>query len=144
MMRDVISADDWSENFQYAIRLVSKRGGPQAVLSSDPTNFTRRFLLENLTTHDIFSESLWFECDRVVSEWEQVSMDRVFLHGRLLHYAERTRFDGPVRPLVVFMHRDVFSIVGVGIRGEDVWDIKRDGRVYRQGEFSRVFACEYP
>jgi hypothetical protein len=57
MMRDVISASDWSENFEYAIRLVSKRGGPQAVLSSDPTNFTRRFLLENLTTHDIFSES---------------------------------------------------------------------------------------
>lgn len=56
MMRDVISASDWSENFEYAIRLVSKRGGPQAVLSSDPTNFTRRFLLENLTTHDIFSE----------------------------------------------------------------------------------------
>ena len=56
-MRDVISASDWSENFEYAIRLVSKRGGPQAVLSSDPTNFTRRFLLENLTTHDIFSKS---------------------------------------------------------------------------------------
>lgn len=55
LIRDVISADDWVENFEYAIRLVAKRGGPQAVLSSDPTNFTRRFLLENLATHDIFS-----------------------------------------------------------------------------------------
>ncbi|KAH8080224.1 fungal-specific transcription factor domain-containing protein [Filobasidium floriforme] len=93
MMRDVISASDWSENFEYAIRLVSKRGGPQAVLSSDPTNFTRRFLLENLTTHDIFScfitqkepvlmdrfDPWWYSCIETSSRsWEWESVERTF------------------------------------------------------------------
>jgi hypothetical protein len=59
LLRDVISGSgDWESTIDYAIRLVAKRGGPQAVLNSDKSNFTRRFLLENLATHDIFSSSL--------------------------------------------------------------------------------------
>jgi hypothetical protein len=110
-MRDVISASDWSENFEYAIRLVSKRGGPQAVLSSDPTNFTRRFLLENLTTHDIFSQSSPFRSARKLSIAKASGNT-----CRLFHYPERARPDGSVRSVVVLLHRNVISVVGMGIR----------------------------
>jgi hypothetical protein len=53
----VISADPtWRENLDYTIALVNKRGGPQALLREEPGNFTRRYLLESLTAHDVFSE----------------------------------------------------------------------------------------
>jgi hypothetical protein len=144
MMRDVISASDWSENFEYAIRLVSKRGGPQAVLSSDPTNFTRRFLLENLTTHDIFSESEFAHPSPVppINPSEVILLSLHLLTSpyqfrpstsahRLLHNPKRTRPHGQVRPLVVLLHRDIVPFVGVGERREDVWDLEGDGGFYR-------------
>jgi hypothetical protein len=53
----VISAGStWQENMEYAIRLVSQRGGAMAVINEEGGNFTRRFLVENLVVHDIFSK----------------------------------------------------------------------------------------
>ena len=94
MIRDVISADiTWHENFEYAIRMVTKRGGPEAVLNEDRSNFTRRFLLENLAAHDVFScfitrkepalldrfEPWWYSCvDHSSVSWEWESVERTF------------------------------------------------------------------
>lgn len=50
---------------------------------------------------------------------------------RLLHNPKRTRPHGQVRPLVVFLHRDVVPFLGVGERREDVWDLEGDGGFYR-------------
>lgn len=41
---------------EFALNLISKKGGPQAMLKPADYSFTRRFLLENLATHDVFSE----------------------------------------------------------------------------------------
>jgi hypothetical protein len=43
---------------EFVLKLAHKKGGPQAMLR-DPcggNTFTRRYLLENLATHDVFSE----------------------------------------------------------------------------------------
>jgi hypothetical protein len=94
MVRDVISADvSWHDNFDYAIRLVTKRGGPQAVLNEDTSNITRRFLLENLAAHDVFScfitrkepalmdrfDPWWYSCvESSSAAWEWESVERTF------------------------------------------------------------------
>jgi hypothetical protein len=53
----VISADpSWRDNLEFALNLINKKGGPQAMLKPPDYSFTRRYLLENLATHDVFSE----------------------------------------------------------------------------------------
>lgn len=55
----VISADPtWADNMEFVLKLAHKKGGPQAMLktTNGASNFTRRYLLENLATHDVFSE----------------------------------------------------------------------------------------
>jgi hypothetical protein len=42
---------------EFALNLIAKKGGPQAMLKPDEYSFTRRYLLENLATHDVFSGS---------------------------------------------------------------------------------------
>ncbi len=55
----VISGDPtWSGSMEYALNLVSRRGGPQAMLRSSTSTFTRRYLLEQIATHDVFSGCL--------------------------------------------------------------------------------------
>lgn len=46
---------------EFVLKLAHKKGGPQAMLkdAGGTNNFTRRYLLENLATHDVFSESLY-------------------------------------------------------------------------------------
>lgn len=53
----MISADPtWADNMEFALKLVNKKGGPQAMLKTTKgSSFTRRYLLENLATHDVFS-----------------------------------------------------------------------------------------
>ncbi|KAK4689735.1 hypothetical protein P7C73_g392, partial [Tremellales sp. Uapishka_1] len=55
-IRDVISADpSWRDNLEFALSLIAKNGGPQHMLRESEYSFTRRYLLENLATHDVFS-----------------------------------------------------------------------------------------
>ncbi|KAL7419001.1 hypothetical protein Q5752_006685 [Cryptotrichosporon argae] len=94
MTRDVLSADaGWRDNLDFAIGLIHKRGGPAAMLARDPANYTRRFILEQLTTHDVFGSFTtgqepnllgawapwWFECEQASTtsaQWE--SCERQF------------------------------------------------------------------
>lgn len=92
LIRDVIGADSgWRDNLEYAVGLVNKKGGPASVLSADPTNFTRRFLIEELTAHDVFSclvtgkepclldnfDPWWFQCvETSKTRWEWESYER--------------------------------------------------------------------
>ena len=58
-IRDVLTADvGWKDNMEFVLNLISKRGGPQAMLKPSEYSFTRRYLLENLATHNVFSELL--------------------------------------------------------------------------------------
>lgn len=54
----MISADPtWLDNMDFMIKLIHKKGGPQAMLNSTKgSSFTRRYMLENLATHDVFSK----------------------------------------------------------------------------------------
>ena len=55
----MIDADDtWQDNLEFALHMISKRGGPLAMLKAPDTTFTRRYLLENLAVHDVFGEIL--------------------------------------------------------------------------------------
>lgn len=55
----VISADpSWRDNLEFALNLINKKGGPQVMLKPPDYSFTRRYLLENLATHDVFSKSI--------------------------------------------------------------------------------------
>lgn len=83
----------WKQNLDFAIRMMYKRGGPAALLAEDPVNFGRRFVIEQLTTTDVFStfttgeEPLllgenapwWFEFDKTaVSDWQWEAYERQF------------------------------------------------------------------
>ncbi|KAL1407159.1 hypothetical protein Q8F55_006573 [Vanrija albida] len=88
--RDVLNADTtWRNNFDFAISCVRRRGGPEQLLSRDPTSFTKRFVLEQLATHEVFScfttgseptllipnSAWWFDIERSSRtgwEWESV------------------------------------------------------------------------
>lgn len=62
-VRDVVTADPgWKDNMEFVLNFISKRGGPQAMLKSSEYSFTRRYLLENLAAHDVFSKSLLCTC----------------------------------------------------------------------------------
>lgn len=53
----MIDADEtWQDNLEFALHMISKRGGPLAMLKAADTSFTRRYLLENLAVHDVFGE----------------------------------------------------------------------------------------
>lgn len=55
-IRDVVTADtSWSDNMEFVLNLINKKGGPQAMLNGAEYSFTRRYLLENLAAHDVFS-----------------------------------------------------------------------------------------
>lgn len=55
-IRDVVLADtSWRDNMEFVLNLISKKGGPQAMLKPSEYSFTRRYLLENLAAHDVFS-----------------------------------------------------------------------------------------
>ncbi|ODN79823.1 hypothetical protein, variant [Cryptococcus amylolentus CBS 6039] len=93
-IRDVISADSsWRDNLEFALSLISKKGGPQAMLQGPGYSFTRRYLLENLATHDVFSsfvtgkepsllgnsDSWWFDSvETSQTRWEWESVERSF------------------------------------------------------------------
>jgi len=54
--RDVVLADKgWKKNLDFALRLILQRGGAVALLNADPHNFSRRFVIEQLATSDVFS-----------------------------------------------------------------------------------------
>lgn len=94
MIRDVVTAQPgWEDNVECAIRLVTKRDGPRAVLREESSNFARRFLLENLATHDVFGcfatqhepaplnefDVWWYAyAESSRSEWEWESVERTF------------------------------------------------------------------
>ncbi|TYJ55671.1 hypothetical protein B9479_003574 [Cryptococcus floricola] len=93
-IRDVISADSsWRDNLEFALSLISKKGGAQAMLQGPGYSFTRRYLLENLATHDVFSsfvtgkepsllgnsDSWWFDSvETSQTRWEWESVERSF------------------------------------------------------------------
>ncbi|WRT64943.1 uncharacterized protein IL334_001883 [Kwoniella shivajii] len=93
-IRDVISADpSWRDNLEFALNLVSKKGGPQVMLQGSEYTFTRRYLLENLATHDVFAsfitgkepamlgnyDSWWFDSvETSQTRWEWESVERSF------------------------------------------------------------------
>jgi hypothetical protein len=55
-VRDVVLADKgWKKNLDFALRLILQRGGAVALLAAEPHNFSRRFVLEQLATADVFS-----------------------------------------------------------------------------------------
>ncbi|KAL1408591.1 hypothetical protein Q8F55_005404 [Vanrija albida] len=106
--RDVLMADkSWKQNLDFAIRMMYKRGGPAALLAEDPSNFGRRFVIEQLTTTDVFStfttgeEPLllgehapwWFEFNKTaVSDWQWEAYERQFGMSReMLELVARCR-----------------------------------------------------
>ncbi|WWC67750.1 uncharacterized protein I206_101662 [Kwoniella pini CBS 10737] len=93
-IRDVISADPtWRDNLEFALNLITKKGGPQVMLQGSEYTFTRRYLLENLATHDVFAsfitgkepsmlgnyDSWWFDSvETSQTRWEWESVERSF------------------------------------------------------------------
>jgi hypothetical protein len=102
---------------EYAIRLVSQRGGAMAVINEEGGNFTRRFLVENLVVHDIFSKSVH---PRPLQTGYM--LDGAFFRScsRLLRDKQRARAAGQVRSVVVRMPGDVQDKMGMGIGRKDV------------------------
>lgn len=108
LIQDVISADPtWSHSLEYAVRLVMRKGGVQSVLDGidfggtvtgysggyAEGGFTRRYLLENLATHEVFScfvtqkepsllthsDPWWYTCVQSSQRsWEWESVERTF------------------------------------------------------------------
>ena len=91
-IRDVIDADEtWQDNLEFALHMISKRGGPLAMLKAADTSFTRRYLLENLAVHDVFGcfitgkepallgnyDPWWFDSvDSSTTRWEWESVEQ--------------------------------------------------------------------
>ncbi|ORX39448.1 fungal-specific transcription factor domain-domain-containing protein [Kockovaella imperatae] len=89
-IRDVISADtSWRDNMEFVINLTNRKGGPHVLLRPQEYSFTRRYLLETLALHDVFSHFVtgkgpsliggfdpwWFDsvhASNGKSEWESV------------------------------------------------------------------------
>ncbi|ORY24898.1 hypothetical protein BCR39DRAFT_561360 [Naematelia encephala] len=88
----------WGANLEFAMNYVNRKGGPQAMLKSPDSTFTRRYLIENLATHDVFScfitgkepallgnyDQWWFESVETSQtrwEWESVERTRVVIPG---------------------------------------------------------------
>lgn len=118
VLSKVISAGStWQEDMEYAIRLVSQRGGAMAVINEEGGNFTRRFLVENLVVHDIFSKSVH---PRPLQNGYM--LDGAFFPScsRLLRDKQRARAAGQVRSVVVRMPGDVQDEMGMGIGRKDV------------------------
>lgn len=92
--RDVLSADrTWRANLDFALSAIRRRGGPEAVMARDPTSFMRRFVLEQLATHEVFScfttggeptllqtdATWWFDVEKSSStNWEWESIENQF------------------------------------------------------------------
>ncbi|WWD22184.1 hypothetical protein CI109_106675 [Kwoniella shandongensis] len=130
-IRDVISADPtWRDNLEFALNLVGKKGGPQAMLNGPGYSFTRRYLLENLATHDVFSsfvtgkepavlgnyDSWWFDSvETSQTRWEWESVERTFGISRAMVdlVARIAMLDSQKRRL------------GVTLQGgsEEMWDV---------------------
>lgn len=51
----LLADQSWRTNLDFAMRLIQRHGGPEALLSADPKNFSRRFIVEQLTMTDIIS-----------------------------------------------------------------------------------------
>ncbi|GFZ52220.1 hypothetical protein JCM24511_09993 [Saitozyma sp. JCM 24511] len=84
-IRDVISADpSWRDNLEFALNLINKKGGPQVMLKPPDYSFTRRYLLENLATHDEPAllgsyDTWWFDSvETSQTRWEWESVERSF------------------------------------------------------------------
>lgn len=93
LTRDVLNADrTWRHNLDYALAAVRRRGGPEALMARDPS-FIKRFVLEQLATHEVFScfttgneptlltlgAKWWFEVERSSrSAWEWESVENQF------------------------------------------------------------------
>ncbi|KAK8846872.1 hypothetical protein IAR55_005962 [Kwoniella newhampshirensis] len=130
-IRDVISADPtWRDNLEFALNLVGKKGGPQAMLSGPGYSFTRRYLLENLATHDVFSsfitgkepavlgnyDSWWFDSvETSQTRWEWESVERSFGISRAM-------VDLVARIAVLDSQK---RRLGVNLQGgsEEMWDV---------------------
>ncbi|WVQ84847.1 hypothetical protein IAT38_007004 [Cryptococcus sp. DSM 104549] len=130
-IRDVISADPtWRDNLEFAINLINKKGGPQAMLNGQGYSFTRRYLLENLATHDVFAsfitgkepamlgnyDSWWFDSvETSQTRWEWESVERSFGISRAMVdlVARIAGLDSQKRRL------------GVSLKGgsDEMWDV---------------------
>jgi hypothetical protein len=88
-----------------------------AVINEEGGNFTRRFLVENLVVHDIFSKSVH---PRPLQNGYM--LDGAFFPScsRLLRDKQRARAAGQVRSVVVRMPGDVQDEMGMGIGRKDV------------------------
>lgn len=53
----------WEENMTFALRHISRRGGPSALLSDPTQGCDRRFILEQLAVVDLFSEFFFAEVE---------------------------------------------------------------------------------
>jgi len=49
---------NWKQNLDFALRLIQKRGGPEEFIKADRYNFSRRFIVDQLATTDVFSKAL--------------------------------------------------------------------------------------
>ncbi|OCF59004.1 hypothetical protein L486_03502 [Kwoniella mangroviensis CBS 10435] len=130
-IRDVISADPtWRDNLEFALNLITKKGGPQVMLQGSEYTFTRRYLLENLATHDVFAsfitgkepsmlgnyDSWWFDSvETSQTRWEWESVERSFGISRAMVdlVARITVLDSQKRRL------------GLSLKGdsEEMWDV---------------------
>ncbi|KAI9637142.1 fungal-specific transcription factor domain-containing protein [Dioszegia hungarica] len=133
-IRDVISADPtWADNMEFVLKLAHKKGGPQAMLktTNGASNFTRRYLLENLATHDVFScfstgkepallgnyDCWWFESvETSQTRWEWESVERTFGISRAMVelVARVVTLDSRKRRLGIVMsdHPEEMMVIG--------------------------------
>jgi hypothetical protein len=105
-IRDVIDADEtWQDNLEFALHMISKRGGPLAMLKAADTSFTRRYLLENLAVHDVFGMSprpthppsylgMRLGASALTSYSRRISYEEGELKDRLLHHGQRAGIAG--------------------------------------------------
>ncbi|RSH82889.1 hypothetical protein EHS25_005879 [Saitozyma podzolica] len=74
----------WRDNLEFALNLINKKGGPQVMLRPPDYSFTRRYLLENLATHDEPAllgsyDTWWFDSvETSQTRWEWESVERSF------------------------------------------------------------------
>ncbi|WVW78653.1 hypothetical protein I302_100613 [Kwoniella bestiolae CBS 10118] len=130
-IRDVISADPtWRDNLEFALNLITKKGGPQVMLQGSEYTFTRRYLLENLATHDVFAsfitgkepsmlgnyDSWWFDSvETSQTRWEWESVERSFGISRAM-------VDLVARIAVLDSQK---RRLGLSLRGDidEMWDV---------------------
>ncbi|WVR07883.1 hypothetical protein IAU60_004926 [Kwoniella sp. DSM 27419] len=123
-IRDVISADPtWRDNLEFAMNLMGRKGGPQAMLSGTGYSFTRRYLLENLATHDVFASFITGKEPAVLGNYDTWWFDSVETSQTRWEWESVERSFGISRAMVDLVARKRRLDVRLDGGSQEMWDV---------------------